>query len=40
MSHGIQFTMVRICPVLCSEVRLVEILDGVCRHSDYDVSAS
>ena len=21
-----------------SEVRLVEILDGVCRHSDYDVS--
>ena len=24
--------------VLFSEVRLVEILDGVCRHSDYDVS--
>ena len=23
---------------LFSEVRLVEILDGVCRHSDYDVS--
>ena len=25
---------------LFSEVRLVEILDGVCRHSDYDVSTS
>ena len=26
--------------MLFSEVRLVEILDGVCRHSDYDVSTS